>query len=92
MADGHMTERGNGAGAPGGAGAAPFAVRREILGDDALLTVGEVAFLVGCSKRQIYCMIHRKTFPGPTRKLGVLSRWRLGVVRNWLQADDQRRC
>jgi excisionase family DNA binding protein len=65
--------------------------RREILGDDTLLSVGEVALLVGCSKRQIYAMIHRHTFPGP-RKIGALSRWRLGIIRNWLRADDLRRC
>jgi excisionase family DNA binding protein len=64
--------------------------RREILGDDTLLTVGDVAFLVGCSKRQIYAMIHRHTFPGP-RKIGALSRWRLGTIKRWLHDDAIRR-
>jgi excisionase family DNA binding protein len=64
--------------------------RREILGDDTLLTVGEVAFLVGCSRRQIYAMIHRHTFPGP-RKIGALSRWRLGTIKRWLHDDGIRR-
>ena len=66
-------------------------LRREILGDDVLLRIDQVAFLVGCSQRQIYAMIHRGRFPGP-RKLGVLSRWRLGLLKQWLHADELRRC
>ena len=67
-----------------------FPAQMQILGDDVLLTVKEVAFLIGVSPRQIYTMIHRKTFPGP-RKLGALSRWRLGLVKSWLHDDGIRR-
>jgi excisionase family DNA binding protein len=58
--------------------------RRNVLGDDTLLTINEVASLVGVSTRQIYAMIHRRTFPFP-RKIGALSRWRLGTVKDWLR-------
>jgi excisionase family DNA binding protein len=75
---------------PGGAGIGESVFRAHILGDDVLLTVKEVAFLVGVSTRQIYCMIHRGTFPAP-RKLGALSRWRLGTIRRWLHDDGIRR-
>jgi excisionase family DNA binding protein len=67
-----------------------FLLRAQILGDDRLLTVKEVAELVGVSTRQIYAMIHRHTFPGP-RKLGALSHWRLGLVKSWLHDDGIRR-
>jgi predicted DNA-binding transcriptional regulator AlpA len=65
--------------------------RHGILGDDTLLDIKEVAQLVGVSPRQIYKMMHRQRFPGP-KKLGALSRWRLGVIRQWLRADEMRRC
>jgi excisionase family DNA binding protein len=74
---------------PGVTGISDRAMRAQILGDDVLLTVSEVAALVGVSVRQIYAMIHRRTFPGP-RKIGALSRWTLGTVKRWLHDPPQR--
>lgn len=73
----------------GGVGTISSEARREIMGDDTLLTINEVATLVGVSSRQIYSMIHRRTFPFP-RKLGALSRWRLGTVKDWVRALPNR--
>lgn len=73
----------------GGLGTTSSVLRRQILGDDVLLTVKEVASLVGVSTRQIYAMIHRRTFPFP-KKLGALSRWRLGTVKEWVRAGTPR--
>jgi predicted DNA-binding transcriptional regulator AlpA len=69
-----------------GAGSEPSVIssRFAILGDDLLLTVEQVAGLVGVSKRQIYHMIHRGTFP-PPRKLHALSRWPLRIIKDWLR-------
>ena len=69
-----------------GTGSEPSVIssRFAILGDDVLLTVEDVSKLVGVSKRQIYHMIHRGTFP-PPRKLHALSRWPLRTVKDWLR-------
>jgi excisionase family DNA binding protein len=69
---------------PGDSAISLRALRAQILGEDYLLTIGEVAAIVGISKRQIYHLIHRRTFPTP-RKLGALSRWRLGTIREWIR-------
>ena len=62
----------------------------EALGDDALLTVEDVARVVGCSTRNIYAMIHRKAIPFPI-KVGALTRWRLGTIRQWIAGGCSRR-
>ena len=62
----------------------------DLMGDDTLLNVSQVAQIVGCSVRTIYAMIHRRHIPHPL-KLSAMTRWRTGTIRRWIQAGCPRR-
>lgn len=53
------------------------------LGDDALLTIEDVAQLLRCSARNVHKLrlAHRIVRP---RKVGALVRWRLGDLKRWI--------
>ena len=67
-----------------------LAARVAILGDDTLVSPEEIAALIPCCVRHVYHLLHRrepardkdKAFPFP-KKLGGLTRWRLGTFREW---------
>ena len=50
-----------------------------------LLTVGNVAELLGCSRRHVYRMSDAGRMPRPV-KLGQLVRWRRTELYEWLSA------
>lgn len=49
----------------------------------ALLTVREVATMLGCSPRHIYRLADAGRMPGPLR-LGVLVRWDRSTIESWV--------
>lgn len=64
------------------------AVLTEAAPSAALLDVGAVAEMLGCSPRHVYRLADAGRMPGPVR-LGSLVRWRLtgpGGLREWLDA------
>ena len=51
---------------------------------EALLDVGAVARLLGCSQRHVAKLVHDHLMPAPLH-LGHLRRWRPDIVRDWLE-------
>lgn len=49
----------------------------------ALLDVGAVAAMLGCSTRHVYRLADSGRMPRPV-KLGALNRWRPAEIENWL--------
>lgn len=49
----------------------------------ALLDVGAVAAMLGCSTRHVYRLADSGRMPRPV-KLGTLNRWRPAEIENWL--------
>ena len=52
----------------------------------ALLTVRQVAALLGCSARHVYRLADRGAMPRPTKLGDVLVRWNRSDLQKWL--DD----
>jgi excisionase family DNA binding protein len=50
-----------------------------------LLSVREVARLLGCSPRHVYRMVDRGKMP-PAVKLGNLNRWSVETIEDWIRA------
>ena len=55
----------------------------------ALLTVRQVAAMLGCSPRHVYRLADAGKMPGPVR-LGVLVRWDRAAIESWLAAGCPR--
>ncbi len=50
----------------------------------ALLTVRQVAAMLGCSSRHIYRLADRGAMPRPTKLGDVLVRWNRAEIESWL--------
>jgi predicted DNA-binding transcriptional regulator AlpA len=56
------------------------------LPDDACITAAEFAALAACSVRHIDRLVKAGKAPPPIRNLGSqVRRWRMGVIRAWLE-------
>lgn len=51
-----------------------------------LLSVADLAQLVGCSTRNIYRMIEAEEVPEPIRPGGRMIRWPDSVIEKWISA------
>ena len=50
----------------------------------ALLTVRQVAAMLGCSARHVYRLADRAAMPRPTKLGDVLVRWNRSVIEQWI--------
>ncbi len=50
----------------------------------ALLTVRQVAAMLGCSSRHIYRLSDRGAMPRPTKLGDVLVRWNRAEIQSWI--------
>jgi excisionase family DNA binding protein len=50
-----------------------------------LISVREVARLLGCSQRHVYRMVDLGRMPQPV-KLGGLNRWSIETIEDWIRA------
>jgi predicted DNA-binding transcriptional regulator AlpA len=55
------------------------------LPDDALISVGQVATLYGCSTRHTWRAADAGLIPSPIR-VGRIVRWRIGTIRDHIRA------
>ena len=55
-----------------------------------LLTVRQVAAMLGCSARHVYRLADRGAMPRPTKLGDVLVRWRRIEIESWLAAGCPR--
>ena len=51
----------------------------------ALLTVRQVAAMLGCSARHVYRLSDRGAMPRPTKLGDVLVRWNRSEIESWLR-------
>lgn len=56
----------------------------------ALLTVRQVAAMLGCSARHVYRMSDRGAMPRPTKLGDVLVRWSRADIESWVAAGCPR--
>lgn len=56
----------------------------------ALLTVRQVASLLGCSSRHVHRLTDRGAMPRPTKLGSVLVRWRRADIEEWIAAGCPR--
>ena len=55
-----------------------------VVSESALLTVKQVAGLLGCSSRHVYRLSDRGAMPRPVRLGSVLVRWDRSAVESWI--------
>lgn len=62
---------------------------RECAAKPLLLTVGDVATLLGCSTRSVYRLAYSGRMPEPLR-IGGMVRWPRAVIETWVAVDCPR--